>query len=123
LGAIPLTFYTKYVGECDLSFEELTSANIVGIYKNGKECVMQVLKYADYIELRPMSFFIFNGVIISKKPNVVIDEHITLDKPGVYFYTVDLVASEALTFINIENSSHTVAYEEYAETIKNIHLP
>ena len=123
LGDTPLTFYTKYVGECDLTFEELANKSVIGVYKDETECVMKTTVYDNYVELSPMGFFVLSGVIITKEANVQVHEYMTLAEPGVHFFCIDYPISSILTFVDIKDSNHTLYLNNKTQVIQKSHLP
>lgn len=122
-GGTPLTFYSKYVGECDLTFEELANKRVIGIYKDGTECIIHTRIHDNYMELYPMTFFALSSVFITKEANVQVNEYITLAEPGVHFICINYPTVPALTYIDIEDSVHTLCSTNKTQVIQKSHLP
>lgn len=122
-GEVPLTFYSKYVGECDLAFEELANKRVIGIYKDETECIIQTRIHDNYMELYPMTYFAFSSVFITKEANVQVNEYVTLAEPGVHFICINYPTVPPLTYIDIEDSVHTLCSTNKTQVIQKSHLP
>lgn len=133
LGDTEFPLYLKYAGECNLTYEELQTKNIMGFYQDGTNAIMSVKEKTSnngvkYTELMPMSFFSLTGAVVFYEYTefLLSDGAQTIDckidKPGLYFLYYYYPTMLPMTFIEIENNVH-IGELTYSKSIKSSYLP